>query len=129
LAFPIPRDDFHLLVWYITFLSKHFFGDTILSKNKECPKAKSKYGKVPFKRDTEYVKRYFGCPSVCSIPSIARRKYTELSVSVLFRIKPLKQLDISDRWPRQVFDLRGYCCNGQFHNCQSWSFITVHGQF
>ena len=19
--------------------------------------------------------------------------------------------------------------NGQFHNCQSWSFITVHGQF
>jgi len=22
-----------------------------------------------------------------------------------------------------------YILNGQFHNCQSWSFITVHGQF
>jgi len=21
------------------------------------------------------------------------------------------------------------CDNGQFHNCQSWSFISVHGQF
>ena len=29
---------------------------------------------------------------------------------------------------------RAFCCicvpvNGQFHNCASWSFITVHGQF